>query len=276
MNKDDIKLLESFRDKIDRYMFLGHIPPEPTPFGSNEDHKRMRNALKKPQFQKLRREINELIPQVEQILSKLDVAYLVTYYPAPVSGRPPMNLNIFSLMLDNKMDEALEKESLMDRIDQAIGKLKSGDYSINESSQKPIMKDQVDKGFVFIAMPMDKNIPELEDVHKTIKRTAREIGLTAERVDDPESNERITDRIIESIERAEFMVVDLTHSKPNVFFEAGYAHGIGKTPIYIAKKGTELEFDLKDYPVIFFRNISNLEELLSKRLKALSTSKNAG
>lgn len=57
---------------------------------------------------------------------------------------------------------------------------------------------------------------------------------------------------MESIQKAEYVIVDLTESRPNVFYEAGYAQGIGKIPIYIAKKGTELEFDLKDYPVIFF------------------------
>ena len=63
--------------------------------------------------------------------------------------------------------------------------------------------------------------------------------MHAERIDEPQSNERITDRILESIQRAEFVFVDLTNSKPNVFFEAGYAHGIGKIPIYFALRGME-------------------------------------
>jgi len=77
-------------------------------------------------------------------------------------------------------------------------------------------------------------------------------------VDELQSNERITDRILESIRKAEFVIVDLTYSRPNVFYEAGYAQGIGKTPVYIAKEGTQLEFDLKDYPVIFFKNMKQL------------------
>jgi hypothetical protein len=55
-----------------------------------------------------------------------------------------------------------------------------------------------------------------------------------------------------------------------VYFEAGYAHGKGKVPIYLAREGTKLEFDLKDYPVIFFGNMKELKESLEKRLRALS------
>jgi hypothetical protein len=51
-------------------------------------------------------------------------------------------------------------------------------------------------GFVFIAMPMISEDPALEDVHHTIKEVAKDLGLEAERVDDPASNQRITDRVL--------------------------------------------------------------------------------
>jgi len=85
-----------------------------------------------------------------------------------------------------------------------------------------------------------------------------------------ESNDRITDRILESITKAEFVIVDLTNERPNVFFEAGFAHGMGKIPIYVARAGTRVHFDLKDYPIIFFRNMKELKEGLTRRLSGLS------
>jgi hypothetical protein len=99
-----------------------------------------------------------------------------------------------------------------------------------------------------------------------IKEAARRCGIHAERIDEPQSNDRITDRILESIRKAEYVIVDLTKSKPNVFYEAGYAHGIGKIPIYVARHGTPIEFDLGDYPVIIFKNMTQLKDLLEKRL----------
>jgi nucleoside 2-deoxyribosyltransferase len=130
----------------------------------------------------------------------------------------------------------------------------------------------VQKGYAFIAMPIDSGDPQLEDVLDAIKEAAQRCGIHAERVDEPQSNERITDRILESIRKAEYVIVDLTGSRPNVFYEAGYAQGLKKTPIYIARDGTKLEFDLKDYPIIFFRSMKELKDGLERRLRGLSES----
>jgi nucleoside 2-deoxyribosyltransferase len=119
-------------------------------------------------------------------------------------------------------------------------------------------------------MPIDPADAQLEDVLDAIKEAAKRCGIQAERVDEPHSNERITDRILESIRKAEYVIVDLTGSRPNVFYEAGYAQGLRKTPIYIAREGTRLEFDLKDYPVIFFKSMKELKDLLERRLRGLA------
>ena len=129
---------------------------------------------------------------------------------------------------------------------------------------------EVKEGFVFIAIPMGLDDPALEDVHEAIKEVAKSQGLFAERVDDPESNERITPRIIDSLKSAAFVVADLTHSRPNVYFEAGYIEGTGRIPVYIARADTEIEFDLQDYPVIFFKNTTELKSRLGRRLSELT------
>ncbi|MEN3327745.1 MAG: hypothetical protein V7638_2552 [Acidobacteriota bacterium] len=126
-------------------------------------------------------------------------------------------------------------------------------------------------GTAFIAMAMDPNDPSLEDVLDAIKDAAKTCGVTAERVDEQHSNEPITSRMLTAIESAEFVVVDLTYARPNVFYEAGFAQGLGKTPIYIARKGSEIPFDVKDYPVIVYPNMRELRHLLRERLTAVRT-----
>jgi hypothetical protein len=108
------------------------------------------------------------------------------------------------------------------------------------------------------------------------REAAQRCGIHAERIDEPASTERITDRILESIQRAEFVIVDLTDGRPNVYYEAGYANGIGKTPIYIARSGTSLEFDLKDYPVILFSSLRQLKESLEQRLRGVAEARAQG
>jgi len=125
-------------------------------------------------------------------------------------------------------------------------------------------------GYAFVAMPIDSDDHQLVDVLEAIKTAAADCGIIAERVDEVESNQRITDRILESITKAEFVIVDLTKERPNVFFEAGYAHGLGKVPIYVARAGTTIHFDIKDYPIITFRNMRQLKDGITKRLLALT------
>jgi hypothetical protein len=41
-------------------------------------------------------------------------------------------------------------------------------------------------------------------------------------------------------------------------------------PIYIARKDTKPEFDIKDYPIIFFENNRELKDRLTARLRSLA------
>jgi len=53
---------------------------------------------------------------------------------------------------------------------------------------------------------MDRDNHALVDVLEAIKAGAKECGITAERIDDDERSERITDRMLESIRKAEFVM----------------------------------------------------------------------
>jgi hypothetical protein len=84
-----------------------------------------------------------------------------------------------------------------------------------------IVDQQVQNAYAFIAMPMGNGDHALVDVLETIKTAAGDCGIIAERIDDDESSDRITDRMLESIRRAEYVIADLTHERPNVFWEPG-------------------------------------------------------
>jgi hypothetical protein len=118
----------------------------------------------------------------------------------------------------------------------------------------------------FIMMSISATDPTLEDSLNAIKRATTQHGIEAVRVDEIEHSKKITDVILEQLRRARFLVCDISTERPNVYYELGFAHGIGKEVILVAREGTTLHFDIKDYNVIFYKSYSDLESRVAKRI----------
>lgn len=116
--------------------------------------------------------------------------------------------------------------------------------------------------FVIIAFRDD-----MEPIFDGIKDAGAAVGLTVKRVKDVQGDYRITDQIVQMITRARFVVADLSHERPNVYFELGYARGLGKTVITIAREGTSIHFDVKDWTYIPYIDSRLLERDIRKRFE---------
>lgn len=112
------------------------------------------------------------------------------------------------------------------------------------------MADTTPKPFVFVLMPFAE---EFEDVYKLgIKPACENAGAYAERVDEQIYTGSIIQRIYNQISKADVIVADMTGRNPNVFYEVGYAHALGKAVILLAQNKKDILFDLQDYPHIVY------------------------
>jgi len=84
-----------------------------------------------------------------------------------------------------------------------------------------------DTAFAFVIMSFSNNRPLQRAYRTAIKPIVTEFAYRCERVDEQEFNTRITDRILDNIQRANFIIADVTDARPNCYYELGVAHAIG-------------------------------------------------
>lgn len=102
------------------------------------------------------------------------------------------------------------------------------------------------------------------------KKAAEIAGYASVIIDQIEHNDDITDRIIVEINRAKFVVGDMTGQRPNVYFEVGYAMGMGKPVIWCVRKDEveKLGFDIRQFNHILWESEDDLVRRLSVRINA--------
>lgn len=72
------------------------------------------------------------------------------------------------------------------------------------------------------------------------------------------------DKVIASINEARFVVAELTHQKSGVYYEAGYAKGVGLPVIHVVSREdmARCHFDVKHLNLIVWNDFSDLKERL--------------
>ena len=110
-------------------------------------------------------------------------------------------------------------------------------------------------------------------VYATLKAAAGDVGMRCERADDIWQHEHILDDVLSLIWRAGVVVADFTGRNPNVFYEAGISHTIGRRLVPITQTMVDVPFDLQSIrALVYLNNGEGRDQLrvqLAERLRTL-------
>lgn len=128
-------------------------------------------------------------------------------------------------------------------------------------------------GRCFVAMSFAETDQDIFDL--AIKPAVEEdCGFLAVRVDREHFPEHVVERILVDIRRAQFVVADFTQQKCGVYFEAGFALGLGREVIWTCRHDHidgpdfKLHFDTNHFPHIVWKSLADLREKLATRIRA--------
>jgi len=165
----------------------------------------------------------------------------------------------------------------LDGVREAIAELgtKLDDIVIQRAAVASIFGDmeiQQEEDLCFVLMPFrDDMLQQVYEVH--IKPTVERVGLQCKRVDDMLGPAAIMVDIWKGINSARVVLAELTGQNPNVFYELGLCHAIGKDAILIAQDIKDVPFDVRHRRTIIYtptpRGCKQLEEVLGKTLATL-------
>jgi hypothetical protein len=124
-------------------------------------------------------------------------------------------------------------------------------------------------GQIFVAMPFRDDLRPIYDDH--ILKVSSELNLSCKRGDNFFTTNSIMHDVWSAIYHSQLCIVDCTGRNPNVFYELGIAHTIGRKSILIAQNIEDIPFDIRHLRTIIYeytpRGVNEFEETLKKTIQ---------
>lgn len=107
---------------------------------------------------------------------------------------------------------------------------------------------------------------ELTSVYASLQSAVQSIGMEARRADDLWEHQFVIQDIVSLIARSRVVICDCSDRNPNVFYEVGIAHSLGKEAILIAQTEADIPFDLRHIRYLKYLNNKEGLNILSREI----------
>ena len=134
-----------------------------------------------------------------------------------------------------------------------------------------LKKVNADSSQGFVAMWFNDEMQNVYD--NFISPAISEAGYKPHKVDQREHNDKIDDEIIAQIRRSRFIIADFTGQRGGVYYEAGFARGLGLEVIWTCRDDDidNLHFDIRQYNCIVWNNndLNDFSRRLTNRIESV-------
>lgn len=125
-----------------------------------------------------------------------------------------------------------------------------------------IPESVVNEKLVSVMMPFDKSF---DAVFESIVDACKSVELRCQRADNIWIDSTVIQDIFSLIYTSNIIIVDFTHKNPNVLYETGIAHTLGRPVIPITQSENDVPFDLRHHR--FLKYLPNTEGLIDMNEK---------
>jgi len=122
---------------------------------------------------------------------------------------------------------------------------------------------QIDPDSCFVLMPFTE--PWSARIFRLIREVLEPLGYTCRRADDYYGRVVLED-VWRRINEAAVIIADLTSHNPNVLYELGIAHTLGKDIIPILQTHSQIPFDQQPFRALFYEDNADGYDILKERL----------
>ena len=148
-----------------------------------------------------------------------------------------------------------------------IGLIAAGNAPISFSD----IEVKANRPRAFVAMQFSEPFDTFH--REVILPQAEAAGFQVVRIDEKDGPGVIFQDMQREIEQAEIVIAEISPANTNVFYELGYAHALGKPTILLARRGSDLPFDIRSYRVVFYNDTiggkPEVERSLRKHLDSI-------
>ena len=175
----------------------------------------------------------------------------------PREGEPPSELQDRKFVIKNNATEEFVNN---------IRSIQANPFT-RSILQRALSKPQ---NQIFVIMKFDDEGLD-SAFQRVIKPVSESFGYKVLRIDELQDSGHISAQVLEGVAFSQIVIAEMSGERPNCYYEAGFAHALGKEIVFLIRQGEPIHFDLSHYRFIQWKSERDLEKRLRQRLEAITS-----